>query len=819
MTTRPIWSNDSARVAFLRACDVLDTAPEPAFDAATELASRICDAPMATVTLVDEQRQWFKSRVGIELSETPRSMAFCDHTVGSAEFLMVPDAAADERFADNPLVTAEPFVRFYGGAPLITADGLILGTVAVMDTRPRTLTARQQDMLAAVARQVSAALDMRHELAQQKRAIVQHADDALRSSEAQYRAMVESSPDLICRFRPDTTLTYVNGAYCRMFGRSREDLIGTRIIELVPDEDQARIAAELENLRPDMAPRSHTERMILPDGRRRWFHWTEAAVRDAAGHFLEYQGVGRDVTEVRRSEQALRESEARFRQLAASISEVFWLSTAARDALLYVSPSYERVWGRRAEDLYEDRWDWLQAVHPDDREWVRHAATFQQAASHYEVEYRLLRPDGEIRWIRDRGFPVRDEQGRVFRMAGVAEDVTARRRLEEQLRQTQKLESVGQLAAGVAHDFNNLLTVIHGNVALLQEQFGLESEPGEPSELLAQVADAASSGAGLTRQLLLFSRREHMQPRLVDLNDQCRHLVSMLQRVLGEEVELELNLDHRLPRVHADAGMLDQVITNVALNARDAMPRGGTLRLETRTYEVSALEAARLPEARPGSFVRLSVTDTGEGIAPEHLPHLFEPFFTTKKAGSGTGLGLATAYGIVAQHGGWIDVSSKVGQGTTMAILLPAAGPAAPERAAQQPAVEIPGGTETVLVVEDEPGLLDLAVRVLAGRGYQVLTATSGQEGLDVWRTRGEEVDLLLSDIVLPGGLRGHEMAARCRETRPGLKVLYMSGYRGDLPDEGLVPRDVSGFLQKPFKPSQLLAAVRALLDRDSRPA
>ncbi|MGE0813783.1 MAG: PAS domain S-box protein [Vicinamibacterales bacterium] len=386
-----------------------------------------------------------------------------------------------------------------------------------------------------------------------------------------------------------------------------------------------------------------------------------------------------------------------------------------------------------------------------------------------------------------------------------ASDITDRLALEAKLLQSQKMEAIGLLAGGVAHDFNNILSVMMMQAEVSSTADGV---PGETLEGLQEIQACAERGADLTRQLLLFSRRQVMQPRQLDLNEVVTTLTKMLQRIIGEDITLELVLHaSRLP-ARADAGMLDQVLLNLAVNARDAMPKGGRLRVETWQRQVG--DDRPHPDLAPGRYVGLSVSDTGCGIAADVLPRIFEPFFTTKEAGKGTGLGLATVFGIVRQHGGWLNVSSEVEQGTTFDIFLPAAsGQTAAEAAGARPVVR--GGTETVLVAEDERSVRMLISAILERRGYTVIEAASGVEALELWKTHKAAVSLLLTDLVMPDGVSGQDLARQLRIDRPDLRVVFSSGYSAEIAGREL--SDDEHFLQKPFTTDVLLQMVREVLD------
>ncbi|HEV2284475.1 MAG TPA: PAS domain S-box protein, partial [Steroidobacteraceae bacterium] len=474
-----------------------------------------------------------------------------------------------------------------------------------------------------------------------------------------------------------------------------------------------------------------------------------AVVGELAGNIGLALEVNRRETARRHAEANLHESEERFRQLAENMDEVFWMTDVDKREMLYVSPAYEQIWGRSCASLRAAPVTWIEAIHAEDRERVRQAIA-GQVSGRYDETFRVVRPDGSVRWVHDRAFPVRGTDGVVQRIVGTAEDITGRRQLEEHLRQSQKMEGIGQLAGGVAHDFNNILAAMLMQTELTEMIEGL---PEAAHEKLRQLRSFAERAANLTRQLLLFSRRQVMQPHDLDLNEAVVGTARMLQRIIGEDVQLKLNLHAGELRTHADPGMLDQVLMNLLLNARDAMPGGGTLTIETSQRTFTAAEAALTPDLTAGRYLCLRVADTGCGIAAEHRVHIFEPFFTTKEPGKGTGLGLATVFGIVKQHGGAITVQSVLGRGTTFEILLPAIERAA--AAAAGAAGALPRGTETVLLVEDEPIVCQALTTTLERAGYRVLQAGNGHEALRLWEENREQIRLLLTDIVMPQGMNG----------------------------------------------------------------
>jgi nitrogen-specific signal transduction histidine kinase/CheY-like chemotaxis protein len=388
------------------------------------------------------------------------------------------------------------------------------------------------------------------------------------------------------------------------------------------------------------------------------------------------------------------------------------------------------------------------------------------------------------------------------------------RQTQEQLRHSQKLEAIGQLAGGVAHDFNNLLSVIRGNVELVLMEPGRFNE--DTAGCLKQVVAAADRAANLTRQLLAFSRKQVMQSRPLNLNDAIANLTKMLKRLIGEHVQLQCVYAAKLPFVRADVGLFEQVLVNLVVNARDAMPRGGRVLIATDVVSLDRAYAHVHPDAQAGSFVCCTVGDNGTGIASEHLPHIFEPFFTTKEVGKGTGLGLSTVYGIVKQHSGWVEVASEKGVGSVFKVYLPVVeATVVEERAIPAHGAQAQAGTETILLVEDEDAVRSITRRFLLRNGYSVLEAASGREAIELWSQRTQPIDLVVTDLMMPGGVSGTELAKRLWSDCPQLKIMFVSGYSSSVAgkDADFLQPGQSRFLQKPCPPGEFLTAIRDILD------
>jgi PAS domain S-box-containing protein len=510
-----------------------------------------------------------------------------------------------------------------------------------------------------------------------------------------------------------------------------------------------------------------------------------------------------------RIEEALRESEAQLER-AESVALVMTAHVGIDGRWRKVPPKLGELLGYAEAELLA--LNLAELTHPDDlpAELAERRRLIEGESRSYDLLIRLIRRDGRAAWVTVSSSLVQDATGRPLYLLVYIRDVSERKLLEEQLRQAQKMEAVGQLAGGVAHDFNNLLTAIIGNAELLLKTIG----PEDARRLdVLEINRAAHRAATLTRQLLAFSRKQVLQPRIVDLNTVVTELTTMLRRLIGEHVELELRLEPGLGRVLADPGQLEQVITNLAVNARDAMPSGGTLTVRTANVEAEDVPPST-PESSPllGSLVELSVSDVGTGMDERTLAHLFEPFFTTKGLGRGTGLGLATVYGIVRQSGGHIRVKTRLNQGSTFTIYLPRA-EGALEDPIPAPPAESPRGTGVILVVEDEDTVRRLACRVLRANGYQVIEAADPGTALRLAREQASPADLLLTDIVMPG-MSGPVLAERLVARWPELKVLYMSGYADEaIERQGTLP--VGGaLLEKPFTARQLADRVRQALSK-----
>jgi PAS domain S-box-containing protein len=523
-----------------------------------------------------------------------------------------------------------------------------------------------------------------------------------------------------------------------------------------------------------------------------------------------WHGYVQDVTEQKRADEVLRQSEAEFR----AMFEVASIGMAQADARtgqwLRVNQKMCAITGYSADEML--RMQVPAITHPEDREsdWDMFQRVVRGETSDCRLEKRYVRKDGSIAWVNVNMTIIRDAAGQPLRTLATIEDITERKQLEAQLRQAQKLEAIGQLAGGVAHDFNNILAAIMMHLGLLRLAPGLNEETRHALEDLEAHARRA---AGLTRQLLMFSRRSVLAVKPLDLNEVVANLLKMLRRLIGEQIDLRFDGKSALPLVEADAGMMEQVLMNLTVNARDAMPKGGRITISTSLAEVDGAQAASNSNGRPGRFVCLTVSDKGSGMDAATLKRLFEPFFTTKEAGKGTGLGLATVHGIVAQHKGWVEVDSQLGEGSTFRVYLPATTQSQVEAPQIPQSERVRRGQETILLVEDDSQVRRVVGRSLRALGYQVHEAGNGQEAMRLWQTYGGQVQLLITDMVMPEGMTGLELTEQLQALKPGLKAIISSGYSAEIVHAGAPGKAGVVYLPKPYATRALADLIRDCLD------
>jgi PAS domain S-box-containing protein len=604
--------------------------------------------------------------------------------------------------------------------------------------------------------------------------------------------------------------SYANAAFAQMMGHERaESIVGRPWQDTYAPEDVTMVEQEIrESLRKSGkwhgAMNIHRrDGSVLP---------VEMAITS-----LPEGGVvcvSRDMTAKRDAENARAQAEAKYRMLVEQVAAISYIAELGMHGeWLYVSPQVETMFGFSAEEWLTDSRAWTKHVHPEDQNSVEAAEAASQRGERFQAEYRVVRKDGRVIWVSDTAVVVEGSNAHPL-MEGIIVDITERKQLETQLQQARRMEAIGRLAGGIAHDFNNLLTIIKGYTELALNRPRISPELQADVE---RIEDASERASTLVRQLLAFSRRQVLQPKLLDLNSIVLGLDKLLRRLMDEEISMTTVPRKNIGTIKADPGQMEQVIMNLVVNARDAMPNGGRLTVETANVDLDHAYASDHATVKPGRYVMLAVSDTGMGMSPETLAHIFEPFYTTKESGRGTGLGLSTVYGIVKQSGGYIWVYSEVGRGSSFKVYLPRVEQAPEELPAVKPASGGQEGSETILLVEDQPQVRELARMALCEKGYTVLVTSTPEDAESACATQGANIHLLLTDLILPG-ISGRELAKRLTARHPKMRVLYMSGYTFSImaqaeAQSGML-EDGMAFLQKPFTPSALGEKVREVLDR-----
>jgi PAS domain S-box-containing protein len=627
-------------------------------------------------------------------------------------------------------------------------------------------------------------------------------EEPRRSTLDETAALLDATRDAIVVLDLERRVVHCNRRFLDVFAVSAEELAARgvdAVIAAVGAKHEGRTAG-LAETSPDEA----LERIAFRDGR---VYEQFVAPHRAGGRVIGTVASYRDVTPAVLAEQTL-EDERDFLEKAQQVAHVgSWVAELDGSGRLMWSAQTSRIFGLAPGEFAGTSDAFFEFVHPDDRDNVREASAAAIAGKRaYSVEHRIIRADGDVRWVNERADLVMNQAGEPQRMVGTVQDITERRTLEEELRQSQKLEAIGRLAGGVAHDLNNALTAIAGYTELALAGLAVD-DPVRPDVM--EIRRAAERAESVTRQLLAFSRKQLIEPRVFRLQDSVASVRRLVERLLGNDIHLHINCDAALPPIYGDPGQLEQAILNLVVNARDAMPDGGHITLEASlTVADESFVQAHRP-MRPGPYVQLAVVDTGTGMSPETQSHVFEPFFTTKEVGKGTGLGLPMVYGTVKQSGGFIFVESEQGRGTTFRLFFPPAPPR--EAVVRKAASSRPANAYTILVVEDEPAIRNLVVTALAHHGYRVLQAPSAEGALAVTETE-RHIDLLLTDASMPG-MGGIDLARRLVAERPELHVIVMSGYTAEsLEIDGNV-----SLLAKPFTPRDLRLKVSEVLQQTSQ--
>ncbi len=629
----------------------------------------------------------------------------------------------------------------------------------------------------------------------------QRVREVLRESEQPYRALAESSQDFIFIVNKDGCVGYVNKFGAEEFGCRQEEMFGKRVEELFPPEISKRQGQNIRKVFEHGRALTLEHQTVFPR-RELWLDTRLIPLRNETGEVYSVLGVSRDITERKRVEETLRASEEKYRNLVENATEAIFI--VQDEKIKFPNPRTLSLSGYSAEEL--SKIPITQLLHPDEREAVldRYRRRMRGEEIPGIQTYRVLNKANEELWAQFNSVPITWE-GRPATLNFVR-DMTREKKLEAQFQTAQKMEAVGTLAGGIAHDFNNLLMGIQGVVSLML----FDLDPSHPHyESLKKIEAQVKNGANLSGQLLAFAQRGRVEVKPSDVNKIIRQTSNMFQRT-KREINIRRKYQEGIWAIEVDRGQIEQVLMNLYVNAWQAMPEGGTLYLESRNVILDR-DSVMPSSAAPGKYVRISVRDTGIGMDKKTQQRIFDPFFTTKEMGRGTGLGLASVYGIIKNHGGFIDVYSEIGQGTTFNLYLPASDKPVPEE--KRLSGEILNGTEMVLLVDDEETITEIMEKALTLTGYKVMLARGGEEAIDLYKKNQNRIDLVVLDMIMPG-MNGGKVFDRLREMNPGLKVILSSGYSIDGEASQIMARGCNGFIQKPFGIKELSQKIREVLGK-----
>jgi PAS domain S-box-containing protein len=712
-------------------------------------------------------------------------------------------------------------LQTFASTPLLVS-GEPVGAMNLVMGQPRTFSPEELELLTAIGQQLGIATQNArlYETAQQELADRKRAEEALQDEREKLETVTQNIGAGLAIISKDYRTLWANKVLKDLFG----DVEGKTCYSTYNQRAEICLGCgvrEVFERGAEIIPHEQVGKDV--DGNTIWSEIIATPVKDKDGNITAALELVIPITERKKAEKALRESEERYRLLAENATDVIWTADMGLN-VTYVSPSVYRTRGYTPEEIMA--MELTEQLTPDSIAFANQVLSEELAVEAREdkdlkrsrkLELEFTRKDGSTYWSEVNLTFIRDPEGKAVGLLGVSRDIAERKRaeremmaLQEQLRQSQKMEAIGRLAGGIAHDFNNLLTIIKGYSQLSLVDLK-EDDPLRTN--IEGIKNAADRAADLTRQLLAFGRRQIMEMKVLDLNTILRNLEKMLRRLIGEDIELTISSGDDLGRVKVDPGQIEQVIMNLAVNARDAMLRGGKLTIEIANMVLDEEYACKHVAVKPGHYVMLSVSDTGIGMTPEVRERVFEPFFTTKEKGKGTGLGLSTVYGIVKQSGGNIWVYSEFGRGTTFKIYLPQVDEPLERLGRRVEVNEIPRGTETILLVEDEEEVRNLAMRFLESRGYKVLEASQGLEAFLIAEEYEGIIHLLMTDVVMPK-LSGRELADRIAEIRPEIKVLFMSGYADHAIVHHGVLEEGMNYLQKPFTLDGLAKKVREVLNK-----
>ncbi len=788
--------DEVSRLQALAECRIVDSPPEEFFDDIANQATYLCGTSIGFISFIDSQREWLKAKVGWEVTEIPRDQSFNALVLGNPHMLIVEDTAADRRFRLHPWVT-QSGIRFYAAAPVITKEGHVLGAINVLDRLPRSLPSGHRRILQTLANAIASQLELRRT----------SLNPTTSSPDSRHQLLLDQNVAGFYRTAPDGRVLACNNTFARMLGyASQEEVLGCQAQQFyfsVEEREQI-----LKDLQREGSLVNSELRLRRKDGSPIWVFENVVATCDEQGNLTLIEGTMVDDSAHKHAEDAVRDSQERLHGIIASAMDAI-ITVDEKQQIIVFNKAAEEIFGCTATEVIGksiDRFipESLREIHR------QHIRDFGETGACNRSMYAprtvvAVRSNGEEFPIETSISRVRTSSENLYTV--ILRDVSVRKRTEDQLRQAQKMEAVGQLAGGIAHEFNNYLAIIMGYTELLErETVGNDSLRMS----LSEIKDASQKVASLTRQLLAFSRKQVIAPREVDLNSTVWETHKLLRRLIPVTIDLIPKLQDDVGKVKADPAQVQQILINLVLNARDSMPDGGKIFIETEEVELDPEYASRQLDVQAGRYVMLSVADTGVGMDKETLSHIFEPFFTTKEEGKGTGLGLSTTYGIVKQSGGHLTVASVQGRGSTFRIYLP--------KLSDSGAIPQPSKAQfneprrqTVLVVEDEGALRKLMTKVLERAGFHVVEAKDGEQAVEICKSGAEPLDMVVSDLAMPK-LNGLQLKEAVSGLCPKLKFLLISGYAEDVVEDPTILRTDTNFLEKPFLPDELILKVREVL-------
>jgi len=823
MIKPPPVRSETERLATLRKYSVLDTPAEKDFDDLAALAAQICEAPIAMISLVDEDRQWFKATYGTPLKETPRDISFCGHAIGQKGLFIVPDATRDERFVDNPLVLGDPGIRFYAGSPLTAPDGESVGMLCVIDRKPRQLTKDQEKYLAILSRHVMVQLELRHQAQETNRVNgallgiledVKLAQNALRESEELSRGVLNSVLAHIAVLDREGNIIAVNDAWRKFAsentgndpGLAARAEVGTNYLEVCRDSHGPSSEEALpvyEGLRAVLRDESDNFTLEYPchaGGQKRWFLLSVTPLKTKNG--------GAAVSHLNISERKLAEEK---------IAEQAGFLDKARDAII-VRDLEGRIefWNEGAETMYGWSSDEVAGrligtlLYPDSSRFVEaNRLTIQKGE--WSGNLQQITKDKREIIIEARWTLVLDQEGKPRSILAINTDITEKKKIEAQFMRAQRMESIGTLAGGIAHDLNNILAPIMMSIDILK----LSADSPRSRSILETIEISAQRGADIVRQVLSFARGIEGERVEIHPKHLIRDLENIIKDTFPKDIRMQFLISHETWTILGDPTQIHQILLNLCVNARDAMPQGGVLTIAVENCEIDEQYAAMNLEAKAGRYVNIAVTDTGTGIPPALLDKIFEPFFTTKELNKGTGLGLSTVMAIVKSHGGLVNVYSEPGRGTTFKVYLPAVNAGEENRSEGSDEVHLPRGKgETVLVVDDEASILTITSQTLEAFGYRVLNAANGADALALYAQQRDEIDVVLTDMMMPV-LDGPATIHAMLRINPSARIIAASGLNANGNTTQVSIAGVKHFLTKPYTAGKLLKTIRQILDEN----